>query len=485
MSKRKTERTTPQKVFPLIENFPTGGVERKMTQYLSTQELLALSSTSKTTQTLFQPAVTERKLQAVLSAVYMGKESLITKFMHSDPLLFFQKGTYIVPLLNQDETLSTEYEQTFYDITPLQLALYTGDWQIWDCIFPFVPQELLPEVLSDVRLLQRGGPDLVKISVDPRTVPFKRIEQFNYGLSVYSKQGGPRITLDLLYNPDGIIYFQDQFFYANKDTQEVRLLNPEVTQKDEVDFASLQLVLNQMVPDTSRRTANTEHSLIKRVFGITLERNGIDYELCDGKYKDTYDGCIRLMYEYRLYFEYIRYCHYYQYNRPDDRPFIQKWEDVKRTWKKSDELAVRILGGAQRIASPMIMHFYLDPNFSFFPTPSTDELLSTRLTRLNTFIGNNYTDPIQIQLYPQVIQKGLGVEYMIAKPKPDSFMGPHLPHITWGPRTSFYENEMLFIRQLMNATKIRQLELKQQLEQRLEQPPSNPHQSLGNRCIVS
>src|SRR5581483_9886191 len=106
-------------------------------------------------------------------------------------------------------------EQTYFNVSPLELMFYTGDFKMWDRVLPLIPQNMIADVLKVMAKVKRGGPDLVKIDRYPRTLTLEQLKHFNAG---NDEQENP-IIYDLLKNPDGIICWPQRdstmrYFYA-------------------------------------------------------------------------------------------------------------------------------------------------------------------------------------------------------------------------------------------------------------------------------
>lgn len=87
---------------------------------------------------LFKRAMSARVL---LSAIFVGEEAVAEKIVCAYPNLLFTEDTYVMPLIEEDSKKpSYAYEQKYNKTTPLQLMLYTGDWKMWERIFPLIPQ---------------------------------------------------------------------------------------------------------------------------------------------------------------------------------------------------------------------------------------------------------------------------------------------------------------------------------------------------------
>lgn len=354
----------------------------------------------------FRAALTK---EALLSALFMGEENSAEKIVRAHPDLLFAKGTYKMPLLNQDGTSSTESEQIYRDTTPLQLMLYTGDWKMWERIFPLIPKEKLDETLQEMHKITLGGPDLVKIDRAPTQLSVDELRHYYEknakGKQIHNAHGNP-IVYDLLCNPDGIFYVESnnavQFYHVaiNPETQEkiVRqfVAPTNITAEDEVAFNQFKAdIRNNMPMNSSRRSSNDEHALIARVFGIELERHGIHYELNGKQYQDTYDGCIRLKNAYRRYLE------IYNAHRAIGTP----WDVVDAVWRN-------VVGMAQRFSMVHVMQRFCEKNQQFYPLKNANYLKGRSFIRTSQF--ENWITGTK-NIYPLRVNSDVGFDFALYK----------------------------------------------------------------------
>lgn len=214
------------------------------------KSLIAVVSASSDTHRLFTPALTPSKIKTLLSAIFMGNEALAARIVRENPLILCAKGTYNMPLLNEDGTLSKDTEQSYREVMPLMLSLFTGDWKMWDILYPLIPTSMYATVYHIMQQVKRGGPDLVKIDRDPRTLSWDEIKHFHAGIDESDKP----IMYGLLKNPDGIICFTQAgappvYFYANPETDEKIVLTPNIRPEDARAFTLFHdRIMNNMIP---------------------------------------------------------------------------------------------------------------------------------------------------------------------------------------------------------------------------------------------
>lgn len=133
-----------KKVSTHLGNVAEDNIQHSIGTYLNAEERIRAAHGS----TFFKVALTKKEL---FSALAVGEENLAKKIVHANPDLLFQKGTCKMPLLNQGETPSDESDSTYYDTTPLQLMLYTGNWKMLERMFPLIPVDRLEETLQEMR----------------------------------------------------------------------------------------------------------------------------------------------------------------------------------------------------------------------------------------------------------------------------------------------------------------------------------------------
>lgn len=397
-----------KQVITHLGDVPEDNIQAVIASYLSSNERISAAQGS----IFFKKTLTAEDL---LSALFMGEEELAKKIVRVHPDLLFTKGTYKMPLLNQDGTSSNESEQIYHNVTPLQLMLYTGDTEMWEQIFQLI-RERLNEIQQDVRKITRGGPDLVKIDRDPTKLSVDELRYY-YEKDANGKQkidplGNP-IVYDLLCNPDGIFYREidndAQFFkvIVNPDTQEktvIPLAVPtNIAPEDETAFNQFRADISANMPmNSSRRSSDDEHALISRVFGIKLERNGIHYELNGKKYQDTYDGCIRLKNAYRRLFEI--------YDSPHQEIDHAPWHAVDHYW-------ITGVGMAQRFSMVHVIQRFCEIDIPFNRLSSTT--FACKFIRTDSF--DNYQVPHTTNIYPLRLNSGIGFDFTLSKELPPRY----------------------------------------------------------------
>ena len=314
----------------------------EISDYLTGPELSHFASTSRRTNELLKTTLinrrTQERTQQLLSAVFMGNEDLTMRIIHTNPEILFKKGTYRVPILDADGEQLKKSEQIYYDVTPLELSLYTGDWSMWKhgilCVSELSRNPIFAQKIVDaMRLVKQGGPDLVKMN---RELSLIDLENFSQDVGIVT------INHPLLSNPDGILCIKRgvryDFYYANKQTQTIEAITPDLS--NPVNAAYFEQLIykidHEMPTNSSLRTSDQEHALIASVFNKQLVRHGIHYELNGIHFHDTHDGCYRLMNAYAKYYE------------------------LQRGGNASKENCMTIIGRAQRNAMPYDIQLMLD-----------------------------------------------------------------------------------------------------------------------------
>lgn len=382
-----------------IKHIPDDVITQSSSYLLEKEKVdAALSST------FFKHMLTNEDL---FTALVMGKEELAEKIVRAHPDLLFKKGTYKIPLLNEDGSISAYSEQVYHNVTPLKLMFYIGDWQMEQRILPLISDENLEEVLKEKKDSALGGPDLVKIDRDPSTLSVQELRYFHLknrnGQPMHFSHEKP-INIDLLHNRNGIFCHQldnqiMELYYVDihPETQVktvTKLSDPQnMTPRDQNelnDFKSF--ILNNIAMNSSIRSSDYQHTLIKRLFGITLERSGIHYTMNCINYQDTYNGCVLLKNIYRRGMEFFN--------------------EQELHWNSDYEaLLIQSIGMAQRFAMPHVMQIFCKENLPCHPLPQKEHLECTGSFRDSKFYDN---DKLQ-NLYPLHVKSGLGFNFLLTK----------------------------------------------------------------------
>ena len=324
-----------------------------------------------------------KAVHELLILIMAGDPDNVCTVLKKDPDLFFKKGQ----VTNNDGL-------TFFNISPYQLLLFLCDADMLGQITEWL---LIDKNASNILLEQDnemngGGADLVKIDRDPTTLSFDEISMFTDPSEVDRSGKTIEVIYPLLVNKDGIICYRDNFYYVNRDMQKqtiaVKLLHPfaENTQ-EELGLKALKTSLNDMENNSSRRSSNEEHALIKSTTGLDLEREGIHYEKNGIHYRDTQNN-FTLIHTYRTY--------------------IRLSKEMASD-KEIDEFWIHKIGIAQR-HSPMWLLQRLCEDRSFMPLPN---FIDTPFVRDNQFW--NVVTHRDESIIPTTPDIGLGFDYALFK----------------------------------------------------------------------
>lgn len=276
----------------------------KMAYHLSVQDLINSMKASKTTYSLFKPDLNRALgLKARLCVVQGDVDGLLLIAQHL-PAALFLKGDVTDPR-----------QRHFYQVSAYQLILFLCDDDMKMQIISQIPEEFALTCEQQEAEMGRGGADLIKLDRDPLLLAgehFKGITEFKITYREFHNMLGQerKLTFPLLENPDGIIYYQDkktqevQFYYANRNTKEIKKLGTCVnSEKEQEEWEQFKASFDSMENNSGRRSSNAEHQLIAKMLQCTLHRQGIQYEhngvlYCDSRTGfnliNRYRTCIRL-----------------------------------------------------------------------------------------------------------------------------------------------------------------------------------------------
>lgn len=353
-----------------LDPLPEGIVDHTISSYLSPKERHKLAVASPV---FFRPSV---YLTELLFAVAIGDpDAVVHMIRRTSPDKLFEKSD-----------VTDACGQIFHDVSPLQLMLFLFDWDMLNKIKPLISAEYREIAHQQCLEMQGGGADLVKMDQDPRAVPF--IE-----LTRYIEDGE---TYSLLENKDGIIFWNNQFFYANQETQTVTLITAVVPEDEQPLLNTLRTSLNDMENNSARRTSTVEHEFFARIMGHRLERHGIYYERNGVHYQDTRDG-VALINAYR---KYIRIYDAHQNRTP--------WNHVEQAW-------IEVVGLAQRVLPIHILQRFCEKNKPFYPlqTLTVNDLRVAPFKR--TLQIHNWVTNRRVCLLPLHANAGIGFSFSIYK----------------------------------------------------------------------
>ena len=199
--------------------------------------------------TLFSPAAeVASKIQELLLHVVHREHSKAEKIVRNNPDWIQHKGR-----------VTDSSNRTFNNISAFQYALWALDTNyqlpiMLDCI-PDGRQgdEIRKALLKQYNDMQ--GDDLLKIAFNTLLVPFSQLAE-------------------MLPNSEGIIFFDNKIYFADKTTQSVVLIAAEVT----TQLAELKSLFAGMANNSTRQSNTSEHQLIYELTGHLLKRTGVQYE---------------------------------------------------------------------------------------------------------------------------------------------------------------------------------------------------------------
>lgn len=233
-----------------------------------------------------------------------------------NPLTEASVEKHIKPKLNTILKITTQRghttpEITYYNVSPYQLMTFLCDEKMKDDILHLVmpmSEELQLKRQKQYSEIARGGADLVNMNQDPSKLAFENV--IRYTSSFY----GTDMTFPLLENPDGIIFYrnaltrQDCYYYVNQKERTVSLIEPIAGIEDESqELKRLHNLFGEIYENSARRSSDDEHALIKKILGISLHREGIEYVQEGIKFRDTRADFNRIFATYRYCLEYQRH----------------------------------------------------------------------------------------------------------------------------------------------------------------------------------
>ena len=291
MSRGKEEQS-----FLGVLNEDVAGV---LARSLSVNHILNLMSACNTTYRLFKPSLNSC-LGMAQTWVVQGNPDELAKIAKHKPEALFER-----------RQVTDLRGRIFPSISAYQLTIFLCDADMKKTIDPFIPERLNEIRQKQYAELGSGGADLIKLDFDPvkaaeydfnSLITFKRI----YTLSDLTEE---EATFPLFENKDAIIYYQDEednvdFYYGNRETKTIKKLSVCAnSEENNKAFEAFKLSFAHMENNSSRRSSNAEHELIKTMLHCTLHRDGIEYEQDGIAYRDSrtlfrlitaYRTCIRL-----------------------------------------------------------------------------------------------------------------------------------------------------------------------------------------------
>lgn len=249
------------------------GSARVTSTQLSLKESTRLARTSHANRHIFQPLLNEAKLtRPQLTAVVQANPDELVNLVQAKIGLFFKKGEITDP-----------NDTTYYHVSAYQLMIFLCDEDMKDKIVPLIPPGYEAIRRAQYEELGSGGADLVKLDKDPMLLvaegKFNEITCFITSYNLNPPNPPTAASFSLLENPDGIIFYNNQFYYVNKANESVAPIRVETHSGEEKQaLEKLRTSLTAMEPNSSRRSSNNEHQLIASTMNHALIRQGIHYE---------------------------------------------------------------------------------------------------------------------------------------------------------------------------------------------------------------
>ena len=365
----RSDNTPPKRIF----TSPDMPLE-KMTELVTTTPVMHAT---------YQPVLDEAKaVHRLISLIMEGNPLEASNLLQKKPDLFFKKGQ----ATNNDGL-------TIYNVSPIQVMLFLCDTDMLEKTMPWIPTDdnSNRKLLAQNAEMEGGGADLLKMDRDPLSLSFDEINTFIDRSEVDRYKQTIAVSYPLLQNKDGIIFYNNHFYYVNRDFEKrsvsVELINP-IADSKQAQFAlnELKASLASMENNSGRRSSDDEHLLIANTMQHTLERNGLQYERDGVRYRDTQD-------EFALINAYRTYIRLSKENCSD--------AEIDAFW-------IHQIGGGQR-KSPMWLLQRLCENRPFIPLPNFKESPFVRDTQFFNVV--NHKDESIIS--PPGV--GLGFDYALFK----------------------------------------------------------------------
>jgi hypothetical protein len=293
------------------------------------------------------PILDETKsVDQLLQLIIEGNPLEAGILLQKNPDLFFKKSQ----VTNNDGF-------TIYNVSPYQLMLFLCDTDMLEKTILWIPtdEDSSRQLLAQNAEMEGGGADLIKMDQDPLSLSFDEINTFTDRSEVDRYKQIITVSYPLLKNKDGIIFYNNNFYYVNRDLEKrsasVELMNPVINSKEEqFGLNELKVSLAAMENNSNRRSSDDEHLLIANTMKQTLERSGLQYELNGVRYHDTQT-------EFSLINPYRTYIRLSKENSSD--------AEIDAFW-------IHQIGKAQR-KSPMWLLQRFCENRAFIPLPDFKE----------------------------------------------------------------------------------------------------------------
>lgn len=311
--------------------------------YLSTQDAVNLVYTSKRNYVFYKPILDNRiETKLALTYVVQGKIALFLDLIKQNPSLFFEKYPEIIGPKGQ----------RYFDVSTYMLIQFLCDRDMKEKAMSLIPKDFDAIRNEQYAKMGCGGPDLVKLDRNPeKIVDFKDLMEFKQTYTLFDGNQ-EEVTFSLLENPDGIIFYQGQFYYANKEKHEIKLLTSTLSPEDEKEFEQFKASFEGMENNSSRRSSDKEYQLIAKLLQCSLVRQGIQYEQDGIRYRDSQAPFNNLLNAYRTSIRfYLK---------------AEQGNNNRALWDTADEFWCKNLGTAQAQSPIWVLQRFCEKNKPFY-----------------------------------------------------------------------------------------------------------------------
>ena len=363
-----------------------------MRRFLTFKDATSLALTNKRNFNFYKPLLAGRQgAELALTYIGQGRMDLLYKLIEKHPFLLFEKYPEI----------KAPRGQIYFDLSPFQFMAFYCDTGLMTCadgknikILSLIPKEFNEIRQAQYDEMNCGGADLIKMDKNPKELlDFNEVLQFKETYTILGNQ--QEVSFSLLENTDGIIRYQANFYYVNKNTQKIEPLKICLNSDDEEAFAKFQTSFEGMPDNSSRRSSDDEHRLIRRVLQCTLVRKGIRYEDNGIRYRDSQASFNNLINAYRIC---ISLC-----------AKAVQGNNNQALWDKADAYWRHHVGTAQAKSPIWILQRYCEKK-PFYPAPENFDNFIRELT------FDNWVSPKDNSvLVGGLIVAGLGSDFALFK----------------------------------------------------------------------
>jgi hypothetical protein len=187
--------------------------------YLAKKDVASVMSTMKNNYFFFRSILEKRNMvEKALTYVVQGDLNSLLILIQANliqfPSLVFEKY----------EKITAPRGQTYYNVSTYQLMIFLCDADMKKQIMSLIPVRFKAIRNAQYAEIDCGGADIVKLDRNPMDIikneGFEGLIQYKTKVILFDGSL-QEVFLPLLENPDGIICFQRQFFYANFENQTI------------------------------------------------------------------------------------------------------------------------------------------------------------------------------------------------------------------------------------------------------------------------